>query len=167
MPPDEGIAARRRSHAVLIDDASSESGVPSADQIESWILKVLQTARPDAERPFEVSVRVVDRDEIRTLNRDYRQRDKITNVLSFPSGDIEGLPAEEALSLGDIVVCAPVIADEAAEQGKTPGDHWAHMLVHGTLHLLAYDHVDDGEAEVMEALEVEILGGLGVADPYT
>lgn len=167
MPPNDGIAAGRRSHAVLIDTASSETGIPSWEQIENWISRALLVARPDADRPYEVSVRVVDCDEIRTLNRDYRHRDKVTNVLSFPSGGIEGLPDEQALSLGDIVVCAPVVANEAAGQDKVPGDHWAHMLVHGTLHLLGYDHEEDGEAEVMESLEVEILGGLGVADPYS
>jgi probable rRNA maturation factor len=113
-----------------------------------------------------VSVRVVDVDEMQTLNRDYRDKDKPTNVLSFPAGEIDGLPADEGSSLGDVVICAAIVRDEAAEQGKSLADHWGHMLVHGTLHLLGHDHLTDAEATEMEGLEVKILTSHGVADPY-
>ena len=103
---------------------------------------------------------------MRTLNRDYRGRDKVTNVLSFPAGDIDGLPAGAAQLLGDIVVCAAVVGEEAARQGKAAGDHWAHMLVHGTLHLLGFDHKSAAEAADMEGLEAHILTAQGLADPY-
>jgi probable rRNA maturation factor len=113
-----------------------------------------------------MSVRLVDREEIRLLNRDYRQLDKVTNVLSFPAGEISGLPAEAAQLLGDVVVCAAVVCDEAAEQGKSVDAHWAHMLVHGTLHLLGYDHQSVADAAEMEGLEASILVANGLTDPY-
>jgi probable rRNA maturation factor len=110
-----------------------------------------------------VAIRIVDADEGQALNLQYRGRDYATNVLSFPAD----LPPGVNLPLiGDLVICAPVVAREAAEQGKKPTDHWAHMTVHGTLHLLGYDHMEDAEAEAMEALETRILAGLGIADPY-
>jgi probable rRNA maturation factor len=103
---------------------------------------------------------------MRALNRDYRDKDKPTNVLSFPAGQVTGLPEAEPMPIGDIVVCADVVSNEAAEQGKAPPDHWAHMLVHGTLHLLGFDHEADAEAAAMETLESRILAEQGVADPY-
>lgn len=111
-------------------------------------------------------MRVVDRVEMRELNRDFRQQDRPTNVLSFPAATISGLPADAAQALGDIVLCAEIVCDEAAGQGKSVDDHWAHMLVHGTLHLLGYDHQVDEDAVEMEALEVKILSDHGVSDPY-
>ncbi len=152
------------TNQIDVDFASAAEGLPSQDDIEGWISHALLGAGKTGD--VEVSVRIVDRDESRTLNRDYRQRDKATNVLSFPSGDIAGLPDKAPQVLGDIVVCAGVVADEANAQGKKPLQHWAHMLVHGTLHLLGYDHEQDDEAQAMEALETRILGKLGVPDPY-
>jgi probable rRNA maturation factor len=114
---------------------------------------------------------------MRQLNHTYRQQDKVTNVLSFPAdlpaiapaatqtGD-ESLPGFDYQLLGDIVVCAAVLSEEAAAQGKRVADHWAHMLVHGTLHLLGYDHLGESDAARMEAQEVEILRSYGIADPY-
>ena len=115
---------------------------------------------------LDVSIRVVTADEMRNLNRDDRGKDKATNVLSFPAGAVTGLPEEVPQLLGDIVVCAAVVADEAEAQGKAVQDHWAHMLVHGTLHLLGYDHLEDADAQKMESLEARILADQGVADPY-
>ena len=117
-------------------------------------------------RNVDVSVRIVDEHEMRTLNRDYRNQDKPTNVLAFPAGDAGFVPPGEIPLLGDIVVCAAVVAREAEEQGKLLDHHWSHMLVHGTLHLLGYDHDTDLEAEEMEALERRVLNSLGIADPY-
>ena len=111
-------------------------------------------------------MRLVDTEEMRVLNRDFRNKDTSTNVLSFPARAIEGLPAEAGHVLGDIVICAAIVSDEAARQGKASGDHWAHMLVHGTLHLLGYDHDSDTDAAEMEALETQILTSNGLKDPY-
>ena len=123
--------------------------------------RLIATAR--RRKATELSIRIVDIAEGRALNRDYRGKDYATNVLSFPAE----LPPGVSLPLiGDLAICAPVVAREAAEQGKDPRDHWAHMTVHGVLHLLGYDHIQDSEAEAMEALETRILAGLGIADPY-
>jgi len=111
----------------------------------------------------ELAIRIVGLEEGQALNRDYRGKDYPTNVLSFPAE----LPPGVALPLiGDLAICAPVVAREAAEQGKKPTQHWAHMTVHGVLHLLGYDHLEDAEAERMESLETRILASLGIADPY-
>lgn len=139
--------------------ASDAPNLPSADAVERWALAALRDERAEA----ELTVRIVDEDESRTLNRDYRGKDTPTNVLSFP---FEAPPGVPTTLLGDLVICAPVVAAEAAEQGKPLTAHWAHMVVHGVLHLLGYDHIDDADAEIMEGLEVEILAGLGVPNPY-
>ena len=144
--------------------ASDASGLPSAEDVRAWVRSALASAGRDA--AGDVLVRVVDEEEMRSLNRDYREQDRVTNVLAFPAGNVEGLPEDEAPQFGDIVVCAGVVAREAEEQGKLTSDHWGHMLVHGTLHLLGYDHVTDSGAVEMERLEREILAGLGIADPY-
>lgn len=147
---------------MVCDDAD----VPPAERMQDWIAKTLLAAAKPGGPDTDVSVRVVGSDEMRTLNNKYREQDKPTNVLSFPSGDVAGLPAEAARPLGDIVICAAVVRDEATAQNKAIADHWAHMLVHGTLHLIGYDHIDDGEAADMEQLEASILAESGVANPY-
>ncbi|MDJ0712255.1 MAG: rRNA maturation RNase YbeY [Woeseiaceae bacterium] len=151
---------------VLVDvqTACSDDKTPDADAINAWVRRAIQAAGETGDR--EVSVRVVSREEIQALNRDYRGKDAPTNVLSFPTGTIEGLPNDEPVPLGDIVVCAAVVAGEAAEQGKAPASHWAHMLVHGTLHLLGFDHQEAAQAAEMEGMETEILTSHGVRDPY-
>jgi probable rRNA maturation factor len=111
----------------------------------------------------ELSIRLVDEDESAELNRDYRGKSGPTNVLSFP---FESPLELEPRLLGDLVICASVVAREASEQHKAVDDHWAHMVVHGCLHLLGYDHIEDDEAEQMEALEVEILQRLEITNPY-
>ncbi len=114
----------------------------------------------------EVGVMLTDDGEIRRLNREYRFQDKATNVLSFAGEGVEGPVHDGPLLLGDIVLAHGVLCAEARDQGKTLNAHYCHLLVHGTLHLLGYDHVDDGEAAVMEAREIAILAGIGIADPY-
>lgn len=139
--------------------------LPSGADFVRWIGAALAGAgyQPPAGLPTEITLRIVDRDESQTLNRTYRGKDKPTNVLSFPFDGPEGIPL--AL-LGDLVICAPVVAQESQEQNKTTQAHWAHLVIHGTLHLLGFDHIEDDEAAEMEALEVQILAGLGIADPY-
>ena len=160
------VTASSGAVVVDIDDVSGADNVPSDERIAGWVGRAVAAAAGSEQRPREVSVRIVTGDEIHTLNRDYRQRDQPTNVLSFPAGEIAGLPDDAPLMLGDIVVCAEVVAAEAGEQGKSRDDHWAHMLVHGTLHLLGHDHMDDAEAARMESLEIEILSGFSVNNPY-
>lgn len=136
---------------------------------EQWLVNCAQLAY-EGEREGSAVLRIVDRDEAQSLNRDYREKDYATNILSFPSdfGDLpEGvLDDEEAGYLGDLVVCADVVASEASEQQKSAEQHWAHLVIHGILHLQGYDHIEEDEATVMESLEVKILGKIGVPDPY-
>jgi probable rRNA maturation factor len=151
---------------ILVDvfRACDDDTIPAADTVKNWIALAANAAGHS--RDVEVSVRIVDADESRALNQEYRGKDTPTNVLSFPAGRIEGLPDEVPVQLGDIVVCASVVRDEAAEQDKNVADHWAHMLVHGTLHLMGYDHETDAEAAEMEALETQLLMNSGLKDPY-
>ena len=147
---------------VDIQNASAES-VPDEDDIRSWISDALNAVLPEGTSAREISVRLVDNDEMADLNGRYRDKPQPTNVLSFPSE----LPDELELPLlGDIVICAPVVNREAEQQGKTLAAHWAHMAVHGTLHLLGYDHIEDEDAQRMESLETRILAGMGLPCPY-
>lgn len=158
-----------RPSSLLVDVqvACEDLDIPSAEEIETWVDRAVAGAGATFGGDTELSVRLVDTQEIRTLNRDYRQKDAVTNVLSFPAGSIKGLPIDNAVALGDIVLCAQVVSEQAAEQQKPVGAHWAHMLVHGTLHLLGYDHQTDADAAEMEGLETQILTDNGLADPYT
>jgi probable rRNA maturation factor len=142
-------------------DNVSGRAIPHEALFRAWIEAALNAAQEVGAK--ELSVRVVDNEESRALNYQYRQSDKPTNVLSFPCELPEGV---DCPLLGDLVICAPVVEKEALEQGKDPEHHWAHMVVHGCLHLLGYDHIDADDAVVMEALEVQILHSFGVADPY-
>jgi len=143
----------------------SRSALPAGADLARWAQSVLDWAPTPDGKPAgdgEICVRVVDEKESRTLNLRYRNKDRSTNVLSFPAD----LDLPEGRVWGDIVVCAPVVAAEAAEQGKTPDAHFAHMIVHGVLHLLGYDHQSGADADTMESLEREILGRFGIGDPY-
>jgi len=149
---------------VDVQFAVDDSTLPTVGDIAFWVDQAMLAAERSGDA--EVSVRVVDAAEMRQLNSDFREQDKSTNVLSFPAGQIEGLPADAKQPLGDIVICAAVVSDEASQQGKALSDHWAHMIVHGTLHLLGFDHVEDFDATEMEGLEARILVGQGLANPY-
>lgn len=149
---------------VEVQLAVDDESIPTADDIAVWVNRAIDAVGSSGKR--EVSVRVVSTDEMQQLNNEFREQDKPTNVLSFPAGDLAGLPDEAERPLGDIVVCATVVAAEAQQQGKTQGDHWAHMIVHGTLHLLGFDHESDSDAAAMESLEIHIMTDHGVADPY-
>lgn len=148
------------TYQIDIESNSQSQHIPAMVDLERWISVALQSQKLEE---AEVSVYIVDEDESQELNAQYRGKDYPTNVLSFPADIAEevGTPL-----LGDLVVCAPVVEREAQEQGKTLQAHWAHMLIHGSLHLVGFDHIDDDEAEVMETLETQILTGLGYPAPY-
>lgn len=135
------------------------TGLPEEVQFQTWLNAVISQFQEEA----EVTVRLVDIAESNELNLTYRGKDKPTNVLSFP---FEAPPGIELPLLGDLVICRQVVEQEAVEQEKPLEAHWAHMVIHGSLHLLGYDHIEDDEAEEMEALETEIMLALGYADPY-
>ena len=153
---------------VDVQVAENVSNGPSQADIQDWLEKVITYVATDTARNIEISVRIVDEAEGRALNKQFRKKDSATNVLSFPLLDAgpADLPDEMPLALGDIVICGPVVAREASEQGKKCSDHWAHMLVHGALHLFGYDHETDEQAQEMETLEIRILALGGVENPY-
>lgn len=136
-----------------------ETQCPDSAQFQAWAEAALQEVAEDC----EMSIRIVDSKESQQLNRDYRDKDKPTNVLSFPFES--PVPLQPRL-LGDLVICAPVVAAEAAEQSKPEWQHWAHLTVHGCLHLLGYDHINDDDAELMESREISILRQFDIENPY-
>lgn len=144
---------------VDVQFACQDGNTPTAAEIRTWVKSTLK----DFRKNYELTVRIVDKQEATDLNKRWRNVSGPTNVLSFPYGETTG-PARELL--GDIVICAPIVEEEAARQKKKPEAHWAHMVVHGTLHLLGFDHVEDQDAEKMEAMEISILGKLGYSNPY-
>jgi probable rRNA maturation factor len=148
--------AKRGTHkpklVLSVQYALSSGGLPTRTHVRKWALAALK-------RDAEITVRFVGEEEGSTLNRDYRGKDYATNVLTFVYEDGEPLA-------GDIVLAVPVVAREAAEQHKTLDEHYAHLLVHGVLHLQGYDHETDADAQVMEGLEKEVMQGLGYKDPY-
>lgn len=146
------------SACIDIQNASDSDDVPEPESIRRWANSAL-TQLADA----QLCIRIVNTDEITQLNHQYRDKNKATNVLSFPAD----LPDEIDIPLlGDIIICADVVAREAQEQQKTLDAHWAHMTVHGVLHLMGYDHIEDEEAEEMEAIETRLLTEMGFNAPY-
>ncbi|MCU7835121.1 MAG: rRNA maturation RNase YbeY [gamma proteobacterium symbiont of Taylorina sp.] len=147
----------------MIDSVS----IPDKDRIESWVKAALMADTAHNKQPGqdeqELTIRIVGKDEIRNLNKTYRHQDKTTNVLSFP---FEAPSQVQLPLLGDIVICHDIVAEEAEQQQKTLFSHWAHMVIHGVLHLKGYDHIEDSEAEIMEALEIKIMEQSGFANPY-
>lgn len=146
---------------VLVQWAIPKPSSPTTKQLKYWAKETLLLKSPHA----EVTIRIVDPKEMITLNHTYRHKNKVTNVLSFPFEMPEGVELPISI-LGDIVICAEVIEQEALEQAKELNAHWAHMVVHGILHLLGYDHEEDEQAELMEAEEIIILKKLGFNNPY-
>jgi len=140
--------------------ACEATELPSIELFQRWTDSAL-TAITDQE--FELTIRLVNNEESQQLNSQFRQKDNPTNVLSFPFEVPDGI---ELNLLGDLVVCVPVVEQEAKEQNKKLFDHWAHMIIHGCLHLLGYDHINDIDADKMEALEIKILAQLSINNPY-
>ena len=147
--------------SVTLDVQYEVEAGPDEDDIRRWVEAVLAAEKNVVE--VELTVRIVGVDEITDLNTRYRHKTGPTNILSFP---FEAPPGVELNLLGDLVIAAPVVVSEARQQNKTESAHWAHMVVHGTLHLLGYDHQDPAEVEDMEAREISILQSLGYSNPY-
>jgi len=156
---------------VAVDDAA-QKWMPSAEAIKRWASAAVKAAELDQaeqsdQTEEQMTVRIVDVDEITQLNTQYRQKTGATNVLSFPFEWPDEVPVEARdASLGDLVICAAVVEQEAEAQQKSLEAHWAHMIVHGTFHLLGYDHLTNDEAQQMEAKEILVLNGFGYANPY-
>lgn len=142
---------------VEIQVASKDKELPADEDFMQWTEAALEN------KDASVVIRIVDEGESRQLNREYRGRDNPTNVLSFP---FEVPPEVPSNHLGDLVICAPVVAEEAVQQGKPLLHHWAHMVVHGLLHLQGYDHLQEDDARRMESLECKLLREMGIPDPY-
>lgn len=146
---------------VHLDYQLPRRGLPTETEVTTWVAAALKVAK--RRRATEVSIVVMDREPARAMNRDYRGRDYATNVLSFP---VDLPPAVRSPLIGDLVLCAPVLIEEAAAQGKSLKAHCAHLCIHGVLHLLGFDHEEETAAEVMESLEIKALATLSIADPY-
>ena len=144
---------------IEIQTIFKSNGQPDQEQIQCWVDAALDGFNQDT----EIVVRIVDEQESAELNEQYRLKPGPTNILSFPVEVPEGI---ELNLLGDLVVCAPVLEKEALEQHKALTDHWAHIIVHGVLHLLGYDHIDETQAELMENKEITILNKLNIKNPY-
>jgi probable rRNA maturation factor len=154
--------ARARAPTVAVQDVSNAAKVPSAARLRMWAKKALGTKARG-----ELTVRIVTVAESAELNSRYRSKQGPTNVLSFSAGRMPDGPGADLLPLGDLVICAEVVQREAREQGKASDAHWAHMVIHGTLHLQGYDHENRAEAATMEAHERLLLAELGFPDPYS
>ena len=161
QPPDLTVLVNNLS--IDIQRASSSSAQPDDETIHFWVNRVLQLELESLERQTDLCIRIVDETEIATLNLQYRQQSKPTNVLSFP---VEKIPELPEYRLGDLVICAPVVNQEALQQKKSSEAHWAHMIIHGLLHLCGYDHINDLDAQKMEEREVSILTNLKYSNPY-
>jgi len=149
------------TYHIIIQNAVKEASIPSPKDMKQWAKTALKNKIASA----EVTLRIVDKEEIRELNHTYRKKDKATNVLSFPF-DMPDIDMKVPI-LGDIAICAAIVAEEALAQNKLEKAHWAHMVVHGILHLLGFDHENDQEAEIMEKEEIVILKTLGFSNPYS
>ena len=145
---------------VFVDSEVGRKGVPTHKSFETWVRAALRGRSRDRR---QVTIQLFGTENARAINLKFRGKNYATNVLSFP---YEPLPNEKTGLLGDIVMCPSVVAREATEQGKRPRDHYAHLTIHGVLHLLGHDHETEDEARRMEALERRILAGLGIEDPY-
>jgi probable rRNA maturation factor len=165
-------ASAKPSVQLDVQSAVVRTGLPTTKRLQLWAQAAYEVhhaahthGRKRKVQPVQVSLRIVGSTESRKLNRDWRDEDHATNILSFPAGEMPDV-AGELPTLGDLVVCAPVVKREAQQQGKRLDAHWAHLMIHGVLHLLGYDHEVERDAQLMEACEVAILDSLGFANPY-
>jgi len=145
--------------SLSVQFASEADGLPSRAQIRRWVAAAL-------EHPTEITVRIVDADEAQALNHEYRDKDYVPNVLTFEYGEVGRDESGQGVLGGDVVICAPVLEREAREQGKPLKDHYAHMTVHGVLHLQGYDHIEPADADIMESREAVILERFRIPNPY-
>jgi probable rRNA maturation factor len=146
--------------SLSVQFASAADDLPSRAQVRRWVAAAL-------EHPAEITVRIVDADEARALNHDFRHKDYVPNVLTFEYGEVGHDESGRGVLGGDVVICAEVVEREAREQGKPLQDHYAHMTVHGVLHLQGYDHIDQREADIMEMREAVILKRFRIPNPYS
>ncbi|MHB0983649.1 MAG: rRNA maturation RNase YbeY [Thiobacillus sp.] len=146
--------------SLSVQFASDADALPGRAQVRRWVAAAL-------EHPAEISVRIVDAEEAQALNQDYRDKTYVPNVLTFEYGEIGHDESGRGVLGGDVVICAPVVEREAREQGKPAKHHYAHMTIHGVLHLQGYDHIDPAEAEIMESREIAILKQFHIPNPYS
>lgn len=151
---------------VNLQVATGDAELPGGAEWSRWAGAALDMAAANGSSAARMTVRIVGCDESRQLNKTYGHKDSATNVLAFPGMDRNELLTAEERELGDLVICLPIVYGEAQQQGKQPLAHMAHLVVHGTLHLIGFDHQDDVNAERMEQLETQIMGRLGFPDPY-
>lgn len=150
-------------HDIDLQVACSQTELPTKEQLQLWVDTALNEVITTPQRSFELTIRIVNSEESQQLNKQYRDKDKPTNVLSFPFEVPEGI---ELNLLGDLIICIEVMKQEAQEQNKALFDHWAHLVIHGCLHLVGFDHISDTDALEMESIEITILEKLGINNPY-
>lgn len=148
--------------SITIQNNSQAKDRPSEENLQTWI----QTAIPEQTTQADITLRIIDIDEMTQLNTSYRSKPGPTNVLAFPYDPDEAASDSETTLQGDIAICAPIVTQEATEQNKPLTAHWAHLTIHGTLHLCGYDHIDPNDADIMETLEIKLLKKLGFPNPY-
>ena len=152
-------------YRIIIQQAADNAFVPASTLLRKWAKKALSQKNTRQMKSAEMTLRIVNTDEMTTLNSTYRHKKGPTNVLSFPFTTPADIVMDRPL-LGDIIICADVVNREAQEQQKTPESHWAHMIIHGVFHLLGFDHEIESEADIMETMEIEVMQALGFANPY-
>ncbi|HCM46124.1 MAG TPA: rRNA maturation RNase YbeY [Colwellia sp.] len=151
------------THIIDLQIACSHTELPTEEQFQLWIDTALAEVSNNLEQDFELTIRLVNSEESQQLNNQYRGKDKPTNVLSFPFEVPDGI---ELNLLGDLIICIEVMKQEAQEQNKALFEHWAHLVIHGCLHLVGFDHISDSEALEMESIEITILEKIGIENPY-
>ncbi len=151
------------AHVIDLQIACTPCELPTKEQFQLWVDTALAEVNNTPNQDFELTIRLVNSEESQQLNSQYRGKDKATNVLSFPFEVPDGI---ELNLLGDLIICIEVMKEEAQSQNKTLFDHWAHLVIHGCLHLVGFDHISDSEALEMEAIEITVLAKLGIDNPY-
>ncbi|AAZ27110.1 rRNA maturation RNase YbeY [Colwellia psychrerythraea] len=151
------------AHVIDLQVACTPTKLPTKEQFQLWVDTALAEVSSSPNQDFELTIRLVNNEESQQLNKQYRDKDKPTNVLSFPFEVPDGI---ELNLLGDLIICIEVMKQEAQEQNKALFEHWAHLVIHGCLHLVGFDHISDTEALEMESIEITILEKLGISNPY-